>query len=135
MKRINLVCPSLVFSSFAYVARITRTWIELLNTATIKQPVQVALSTSYTHGWLNIRIDDLALTLRDAKPCDVAWLDTALTLDKVHPRVKANPARIYTCSKWDREKAESKGVKVLGVVPRPFSPVAYYYRNLSLIHI
>jgi len=129
MKRVNLVCPSLVFSSFAYVARITRTWIELLDTATVKQPVQVALSTGYAHGWLNIRIDDLALTLRDAKPCDVAWLDTALMTDRVHPRVKSNPARIYTCSKWDREKAMSKGVKVLDVIPRPFSPLAYKFRN------
>jgi len=124
-----LVCPSLVFSSFAYVARITKTWIELLDTATVKQPVQVALSTSYTHGWLNLRIDDLALTLKDAKPCDVAWLDTALLVDKVHPRVLSSPAKIYTCCNWDKGKAESKGVKVLGVVPRPFSPVAYYYRN------
>lgn len=131
MKRVNLVCPSLVFSSFAYVARITRTWIELLNTATIKQPIQVALSTSYTHGWLNIRIDDLALTLRDAKPCDVAWLDTALLVENVHPRVKSNPARIFTCSRWDKDKAEGRGVKILDIVPRPFSPLAYKFRGLN----
>ena len=129
MRRVNLITPALTFTSFNYVARVTKTWMQLLNTKCLEPPVDVYITTGYMHGALNIRIDDLALTLRDAKPCDVAWLDTALLLDQVHRRVLERPAAIYTCSQWDRRKAEEKGVVVQGVIPRPFSPIAYMFRN------
>jgi len=132
LKPVNLISPTLVFSSFAYVQRITATWIRLLDTATVSQPRQVQLSTGYRFGFLNLRIDDLCLTLREGRPCDIAWLDTALMLDRVHQSVKARPARIFTCSQWDKEKAERLGVRVEGVVPRPFSPVAFMYRHRKL---
>jgi len=128
MKSINIILPSLTFSSFAYVGRITKILIENLNTNTIDPPVNVTLSTSYRHGYLNIRIDDLVLTLKHARYCDIAWLDTALDMQPPSPRVLNSPAKIYVCGEYDRQKCLKYNVKVLDVVPRPFNPIAYAYR-------
>jgi len=128
MRPINLIVPTLTFSSFAYVGRITKIILENFNTNTIDPPANITISTNYKHGFLNIRIDDMVLTLREARFCDIAWLDSALDMQNVHPNVLRKPARIFVCSENDKKKAESKGVKVEGVVPRPFNPLAYYFR-------
>ncbi len=131
MRNINIVLPTLTFSSFAYVGRIVKMLFENFNTNTVEHPANIVFSTNYRRGFLNLRIDDLALTLREGRFSDVAWLDTALNLDKIHSRVKTSPARIYVCGCDDKRKCEEKGVKVEGVIPRPFNPIAYMFRNMK----
>ncbi len=132
MRPINLIVPQLTFSSFAYVARITKILLENFNTSTIDPPANITISTNYKHGYLNIRIDDMVLTLREARFCDIAWLDSALDMQNVHPNVLRKPAKIFVCSENDKKKAESKGVKVEGVIPRPFNPLAYAFRRPNI---
>jgi hypothetical protein len=89
----------------------------------------VTVTQTYVHGALNILIDDAYLTVNIPKVSDIAWIDTALVVDR-HRVVKQ--CTIYTCSERDKQQLERIGIKVSGVYPRPFNLLAYSLRNIPV---
>jgi len=134
--RINLISPCPRFCSFYYVSLVTKQWLELLSIVPNNPYLDVSISLTYRMGYYNILIDDLVQGIRNAKTCDIAWLDTALDGDQpyhwIHPHVKQHQARLFVCSYNDKAKAEKHGLRVEDVVPRPFSPIAYMYRTKNI---
>ena len=126
MKRVNIIIPQNRFSSFAYCGKILYQLIlSLMDNDT---PISnVTISNMYVHGALNILIDDAFLTVNIPKVSDIAWIDTALVIP--HHRV-VKQCTILTCSEHDRKQLERIGLKVNGVYPRPFNPLAYFIRNI-----
>jgi hypothetical protein len=128
MKSINIITPSLTFNSFSYCGKLTKQLLLSL-TNNYYNPNNIFLSTSYSHGSLNLRIDDAFLTCIEARFSDIAWLDTALLIPRHNIR---NQCKIVTCSSWDKEKLEAIGLKVDDVIPRPFNQLAYMFRNMRI---
>jgi len=128
MRPVNIIIPSLTFSSFTYCGRIVEAWLHAISD-NISSPNNVTISLEYRYGMLNILIDDAYLTVNLPKVSDIAWIDTALKIDG--HRV-ARQCRIYTCSKRDKIQLESVGLRVEDVIPRPFSPAAYIVRKKDL---
>jgi len=126
MKRVNIIIPQNRFSSFAYVGRILYQLIlSLMDNDT---PISnVTVTQTYINGALNILIDDAYLTVNIPKVSDIAWIDTALVIN-THRVTKQ--CIIYTCSERDKQQLERIGLKVSGVYPRPFNPLAYSIRNI-----
>lgn len=128
MKRVNIIIPQNRFSSFAYVGRVLYQLI--LGLMDNDTPLSnVTVTQTYVHGALNILIDDAYLTVNIPKVSDIAWIDTALVVDR-HRVVKQ--CTIYTCSERDKQQLERIGIKVSGVYPRPFNLLAYSLRNIPV---
>lgn len=123
-RRINIIVPSLTFSSFSYVGKILKAFL-LSTTNNFFNPNDIMINTFYVYGALNVRIDDAFLCMVEARYCDIAWIDTALNIPATNVR---SPARIITCSKWDREKIEKLGLKVDGVIPRLVNPLIFKFK-------
>ncbi|MEM2262157.1 MAG: hypothetical protein QXK24_06880 [Ignisphaera sp.] len=131
MRKINIIVPSLTFSSFSYVGKIVKALLLSL-VDNMFNPNDIVLSTSYLFGSLNVRVDDAFLCVMDgSRWCDIAWVDTALQIPSVSI---SNPARFYTCSFWDKNKLEKLGIRVYGVVPRPVNPLIYRFKPSEKIY-
>lgn len=118
---INIVVPTLRFSSFTYIGKLIKNMIE-------NNGLKCSLSTHYIIGRRNILIDDLYLTLMFNKLFDIAHLDTSLELDKKFFPILSN---IFVCSEHDKEKCLNMGLNVKGVVPRPINPIFFRYDFLD----
>ncbi|MCS7367285.1 MAG: hypothetical protein NDF52_05345 [archaeon YNP-WB-062] len=128
MKPINIIVPSLTFNSFSYVAKVTKQLLLSLTNNNVN-PNDISISTIYQWGKLNLLIDDAYVSINLPKFADIAWIDTALKIERLN---SYRQCKIYVCSNKDKNELENAGIKVEDIVPRPFNPIAYAYRSMSL---
>lgn len=129
MKPINIIVSSLTFSSFSYVAKVTKQLLLSLTNNNVN-PNDITISTTYQWGKLNLLIEDAYISINLPKFADVAWLDTALKIERLN---SYRQCKIYACSNKDKNELENVGIKVEDIIPRPFNPIAYAYLSIPSI--